>query len=87
MGKKLLALIYDFNNNANMVNVEHGYLDVFPILFKPLLQLETTMKFGLLVIWIMWLKVYPHLVPPLLHRCLSTFSTCFDGLVKLKCLI
>jgi hypothetical protein len=50
MGKKLLALIYDFNNNANMVNVEHGYLDVFPILFKPLLQLETTMKFGLLVI-------------------------------------
>jgi hypothetical protein len=49
MGKKLLALIYDFNNNANMVNVEHGYLDVFPTLFKPL-QLETTMKFGLLVI-------------------------------------
>jgi hypothetical protein len=35
----------------------------------------------------MWLKVYPHHVPPLLHSCLSTFSTWFDGLVKLKCLI
>jgi hypothetical protein len=49
MGKKILTLVYDFKNNVNMVNVEHGYLDVFSILFKPL-QLETTMKLGLLVI-------------------------------------
>jgi hypothetical protein len=30
------STFYDFNNNVNMVNVEHRYLDAFPILFKPL---------------------------------------------------